>query len=176
MAIRRRQFIRYVGYGAALTTAAGIGASLPRGARRRAATKGAGNKPADFAPVTDEATAAFLGPIAPGATLGRWTVVAAQGVTLGGIAILLSDELGRRFQVDVLRRDAEVPGIAQVGEISVYVSNAGDGARATIEEQGLGAIHVADRLAERAGAAPPALLTLRERNRQFPGGVFHVVT
>ena len=69
--------------------------------------------------------------------------------------------------VEVLGHDASTPGVASAGPMAIYVSNQGDGQKATDEEQGLAAIALARHLSSHAGAGSTwsALPTLSERAR-----------
>lgn len=132
-----------------------------------------------IAPAGPEVLALF-GPIQPGTRIGRWTVRAVHGVRMGAIPVVLASEEGEEFQVDVLRRDNAPGAPAAVGQartLSVFVVNGGSGSTATLEEQGLGAMALAEALARREdeGAAVPALLTLRERTARFPRAVLRVL-
>jgi hypothetical protein len=115
--------------------------------------------------------------IRAGTRLGGWTVVAVHPVKLGAIAVVLATAEGRRFQVDVMARDANGPGgVAQTEHLDLVVCNRGDGHKATDEAQGLGAMRLARELRAREalGLSPPELLTLRERHRRHPDGAFGV--
>lgn len=116
--------------------------------------------------------------LAPGQPLDRWTVVRVHPVHLGAVPVVLATESGQRYQVDVLARDPAGPeGVASTDALSLYVvdvqaARESDGSRPTDEEQGLGAMMLAQAL---HGEAPPAgLLTLAERQRQHPRGSFGV--
>lgn len=116
--------------------------------------------------------------LAPGQPLDRWTVVRVHPVHLGAVPVVLATESGQRYQVDVLARDPAGPeGVASTNALSLYVvdvqaARESDGSRPTNEEQGLGAMMLAQAL---HGEAPPAgLLTLAERQRQHPRGSFGV--
>ena len=64
-----------------------------------------------------------------------------------------------------------------MGAVPVVLATAdGDGRTATDEEQGLGAMALAEHLRgrEAAGWAAPSLLTLHERATQYPEGAFGV--
>jgi hypothetical protein len=107
---------------------------------------------------------------------GRWTIAGVHAEICGGIPVLLKTAAGERYQVDVLARDPEAPGVAHTPAFDLYLCNQGDGSKASDEEHGLGAMALASALeaAVGAGATVPRLSTLRERNRRFPGGVFSV--
>jgi hypothetical protein len=116
--------------------------------------------------------------LAPGRALDRWTVVRVHPVHLGAVPVVLQTESGQRYQVDVLARDPAGPeGVASTDALSLYVvdvqaERGTDGTRPTDEEQGLGAMVLAQAL---RGETPPAgLLTLAERQRRHPRGSFGV--
>jgi hypothetical protein len=124
------------------------------------------------------APAAPLGDaVAPGAVIQRWTVVAVHPLHCGAVPVVLATAEGRRYQVDVLARDPAGPaGVANTQELSLFVANHGDGRTATDEEQGLGAMALAEHLGAReaAGWTAPSLLTLEQRAAQYPEGAFGV--
>ena len=126
----------------------------------------------------DRETVAPLGDaVAVGAVLGRWTVVAVHPVHFGAVPVVLATEDGQRYQVDVLARDPGGPeGVANTQQLSLFVANHGDGRTATDEEQGLGAMALAEHLRARevAGWSAPPLLTLHQRATQHPEGAFGV--
>ena len=122
-----------------------------------------------------------LGPVfasvRPGTRVGPCTIVAVHPLSYGGVPIVLETSGGRRYQVDVLARDPAGPdGVASTTRLSLFVSNGGDGRTDTDEEQGLGAMALAELLglADRSGVALPALLTMQERSRSHAGGAFGV--
>lgn len=113
-----------------------------------------------------------------GKVLDRWTVVRVHPLHLGAVPVVLETESGQRYQVDVLARDPAGPdGVASTDALSLYVVDVQaerqtDGQRPTDEEQGLGAMMLAQAL---SGEAPPqGLLTLAQRLAQHPRGSFGV--
>lgn len=116
--------------------------------------------------------------LAPGRALDRWTVVRVHPLHLGAVPVVLQTASGKRYQVDVLARDPAGPeGVASTDALSLYVVDVQadrqtDGSRPTDEEQGLGAMVLAQAL--RAEAPPDGLLTLAQRQRQHPRGTFAV--
>jgi hypothetical protein len=167
--VNRRQFLSAAAAAGGVLAAAGAGLIFTRrGVRPTAAAH----------PLTSTTEVrAFFGDLWAGARLDRWTVVAVHDASAGGIPVEMATADGTRFQVDVLRRDDASPGVANTKTLSLYLCNRGDGRRASDEEQGLGALALAHALEAReaAGAAPPRLLTLRERNTRFPQGAFAIV-
>ena len=119
---------------------------------------------------------AFLGPLREGATVERWRIESVHAVRHGAIPLVLSGA-GGRFAIEILRRDPSLSAPADAGPLSILVQNRGDGARATREEQGLGAMAIARALEARiaAGARVPAgLLTQPERAACGPDAILHV--
>ena len=116
--------------------------------------------------------------IVPGRTLDRWTVVRVHPLHLGAVPVVLQTESGQRYQVDVLARDPAGPaGVASTAALSLYVVDVQadrqtDGSRPTDEEQGLGAMVLAQAL--QTEPAPSGLLTLAQRQQQHPRGSFGV--
>ncbi len=168
----RRQFVVTVGVAAGVAaTGAGRAAASPLGAAGES-TPGAG------APAADPEVALLFGDIRAGARLDRWVVESVHPIRFGAVPVVLRAAGGARFQVDVLRRDGAGPsGVACTASLSLFVSNRGDGATATDEEQGLGAMALAAALAEReaAGARVPALSTHSERRQRHPLGSYSVL-
>ncbi len=167
--IDRRRFLSALGAAGGVLVAAGAGILFTRrGARPTAAVH----------PLTSTAEVrAFFGELWAGAALDRWRLVAVHDVSAGGVPVEMETADGRRFQVDVLRRDDALPGLANTRSLSLYLQNRGEGKRASDEEQGLGAMALAHALEAReaSGAKVPRLLTLGERNARFPQGAFAVV-
>ncbi|MCX4241955.1 hypothetical protein [Paraliomyxa miuraensis] len=125
-----------------------------------------------------EGGSSALTSIQAGQRLDRWTVVRVHPLHLGAVPVVLETADGKRYQVDVLSRDPSGPeGVATTEHLSLYVVDIqaapdSDGQRPTDEEQGLGAMVLARALAREP--APDGLLTLSERQRQFPRGSFGV--
>ncbi|MEI8256484.1 MAG: hypothetical protein WCJ30_12490 [Deltaproteobacteria bacterium] len=127
----------------------------------------------------DETTRALFAPILADGRVGGCTLVAVHAVKMGAIPVVLAAAGGTQFQVDVLRRDAQVDanGVRVAGSLTAVLHNRGAGGDPTHEEQGLGVMALLEVLSAReaAGAAVPALLTLRERNVRFPRGVLSAI-
>lgn len=128
----------------------------------------------------------LLGESLRGGTRVRFGVIeSVLPVCAGAVPVVMRTPGGERFQVDVLRRDAKGPaGVAETGELSLFIANRGDGSTPTDEAQahaarGLAAF-IAGRLGEREASAvaalaelgETALLTFRERQKAHPEGVF----
>ncbi len=90
----------------------------------------------------------LLTPLAQGSRLGSWIVDEVHPVEAGCMSVVLRDHRGGEpFQLDVCARDSansapRGPGVTE--HFSVYVSNNGDGALGTVENQGLAAMALAD--------------------------------
>jgi hypothetical protein len=141
---------------ALVTTAAALLIFSRREGARRRLTGPSAARPAQLDPE--------LG-IEPGALFAGSVVTSVEQVSPGTLAVHLRDPAGQRFTVDLLGHDPTSPGVARAGSVEAYLSNDGDGVLATVEEQGLAAMAIADSLAdkERSGVRLPSLLTLRER-------------
>lgn len=114
-----------------------------------------------------------------GLRFGRWRVVSVHPVKHGAVPVILESQSGRRFQVDVLRRDRHPQAKSGVGETrhyALYLVNNGRGSKPTLEEQGMGLLWLAALLRPRESRIRPTqLLTQRERVRMFPRGRFEVM-
>ena len=118
---------------------------------------------------------ALLAPLAVGSRFARWTVTAIHPIAHGALSVLVRAQDGHEFSLEVLARDASRLGPrppAEVGELSIYVCNAGNGWMPTAEEQGLAAMTLARILeANGKGAPVPGLLTHAERIARFGNDV-----
>lgn len=88
--------------------------------------------------------ASAVAPLGAGSRLGRWSVERVLPVAAGAQSLVLRDEAGRSFQLDVCLR---APGVSSPGgteRFQVFVANGGDGATATVEDHGLAAMAVAE--------------------------------
>jgi hypothetical protein len=114
---------------------------------------------------------ALLAPLAVGSRFARWTVAAIHPIQLGALNVLIRAQDGHEFLLEVLARDASALALrppAEVGELSIYVCNAGNGWMPTAEEQGLAAMTLAQVLeANGKGAPVTGLLTHAERIARF---------
>jgi hypothetical protein len=137
------------------------------------ATSGIGHA----APPTDAAasTGEPLG-LRPGLRLGSWTVL---DVRLDGLAIALvvRGPEGEPYQLDVLARDPERPGVAESERYSIFLVNEGDGATQSDEQRARGALAVGHylRWAEEQLPQGPDLVTMNERMQSDPDGIYRVV-
>lgn len=171
----RRKFVV-----AATVAAAGVATASAAASAGRIGGAPAAGLPLEAAPriAPDPEVAHFLGEVRAGARIDRWSVEAVHPVRMGAVPIVLRTASGARFQVDVLRRDDATRGVAQTETLSLFLANRGDGSTATDEEQGLGAMALAEAIArsEARGARMPALLTMRERRAQHPLGGYSVLS
>ena len=114
---------------------------------------------------------ALLAPLAVGSRFARWTVAAIHQIEHGALSVLVRAQDGHEFSLEVLAREASSLGPrppAEVGELSIYVCNAGNGWMPTAEEQGLAAMTLAQVLEANGKGAPVAgLLTHAERTARF---------
>jgi len=162
----RRDALKIAGMGASGLLLASL--TVARGAQAAPPNQSTGEVlPPDHRPGLDEVQA-FLGGIAPGAILGGYVVVDVAPVVSGGIPVTLATADGDTFCVDVLRFDPSEPsrGIGEVSTVTVVLRNSGGGSLATHEAHGLGAMALAQAMAQRVreGATPPAsLMTMSER-------------
>lgn len=162
---------------------AGEGASGAEGSAGASALRA---EPGSVAPGSVRATAVRDGEahalqelLPQGLRFGRWRVVAVHPVKHGAVPVVLACRDGRRFQVDVLRRDRHPQakrGIGETRHYALFLANNGRGNTPTNEEQGQGLLWLAALLRPRESRLRPgALLTQRERVRMFPRGRFDVV-
>jgi hypothetical protein len=131
-------------------------------------------------PVAEGEAHALQQALPEGTRFGRWRIAGVLPVKLGAVPVILETRHGVRFQVDILRRDRRPGakrGIAETRQYALYLANLGRGMKPTREEHGLGLIWLAALLRScESRHATPALLTLRERLLQHPGGRFSAVT
>lgn len=129
----------------------------------------------DLPTEADAATAAFLGPIAPGMALGAWTVARVHSMFHGALPFVLSNTAGKRVQVDLMAHDAESPrGVAATGNGQLYVVNSGRGTAFTPQDLVDAVSELASALAERERTHSLPLQSFAERHRCHPNGVFVV--
>ncbi len=109
--------------------------------------------------------------------VGTWSIERVHSPRLGAIAVVMRTPDGKAFQVDLLRRDDAVPGVAATRHFSLFVSNSGKGDTATDEYQARGAIVLAHQIRHRelSGAPAPKLMSFAERSNSFPFGAFGVL-
>ena len=109
--------------------------------------------------------------------VGKWSIKKVQAPRLGAIAVVMCTPAGETFQVDVLRRDAGTPGVADTKHFSLFIANSGDGSKATDEWQARGVKVLAHHLSrtEVRGTPLPELMTFNQRSRRHPFGAFGVL-
>jgi hypothetical protein len=100
-----------------------------------------------------------------GTKLHESTLVRVLDERDGAVPIVLADRDGAEFEVEVMRFDASMPGVARAGSLAVYMNNGGNGDTATHEAHGLAAMALAARIADREarGATVAKLVSLAER-------------
>src|SRR5262245_28012437 len=122
-------------------------------------------------PASASVRAYFGGDLNDGSKVDRWTLVRVFDVRDGAIPVVLATPDGRRYQVDLLRRDPAGPrGVADTTQLCLFIANGAHGVTSTREEQGQGIMALAAALTARdnGGAAPPKLSTMNERIANFP--------
>jgi hypothetical protein len=109
--------------------------------------------------------------------VGKWSIEKVHAPKFGAIAVVMRTPTGQPFQVDVLRREDSVAGVAKTNHFSVFIANSGDGSQSTDEWQARGAKVLAHhiRRTERGGSPLPSLLTFSERANRHPFGNFGVL-
>jgi hypothetical protein len=109
--------------------------------------------------------------------VGNWTIEKVQAPRLGAIAVVMRTPNGDAFQVDMLRRDASAPGLADTKHFSLFIANSGDGSKSTDEWQARGVMVLAHHLSrtERSGTPLPELMTFSQRERQHPFGNYGIL-
>jgi hypothetical protein len=109
--------------------------------------------------------------------VGTWSIERVHAPRLGAVAVVMRTPDGKPFQIDLLRRDDSVPGVATTRHFSLFVSNSGTGDKATDEYQARGAKVLAHQIRHRelSGAPAPKLLSFAERSDSFPFGAFGVL-
>ena len=109
--------------------------------------------------------------------VGTWSIEKVHTPRLGAIAVVMRTPTGDAFQVDVLRRDPQVAGVADTTHFGLFVANSGNGSKSTEEWQARGAKVLAHhiRRTERNGSPLPELMTFSERSSQHPLGSYCVL-
>ena len=115
--------------------------------------------------------------IPAGVDLGKWSIEKVKTPTLGAIPVVMRSPAGEAFQVDVLRREAGVAGVADTRHFSLFIANGGNGSTASDELQARGAKVLAYVIArtELSGAPRPQLMSFSERSRRHPLGNFDIM-
>jgi len=148
-AVSRRAVLGYAGAGVAA-------ASVPSAAEAKPARQ------------KTRGIAQLLAPLGPGAELGRWRVEALVEPSGGAASVLLVDERGQRFQLDICARDPSplaLRGPAVTEHFEIFLANQGDGATGTREDHGLGAMALGEIIrSNEAHADRSGFLSLAERS------------
>ena len=123
---------------------------------------------------------ALFGALTPGSALSsHWRIEAVYDVRAGAIPVVLATLSGHRFAVEIFLGGPDAPGIATAGPLALYLVNRGDGSSSSDESAGLGVMALGNALAARlaeGAVVPDGLVTLAQRRRQHPVGVFHIPT
>ncbi|MEM6956916.1 MAG: hypothetical protein AAF645_14575 [Myxococcota bacterium] len=91
---------------------------------------------------------------------------------LGAVALILEDEAGHRFQIDVLAAEEGGPeSVATAGSLALFLANRGDGSTPSHEGHGAALLALAE-WCDEAGLSAEGLLTWRARQRAHPRGAF----
>ena len=145
--------------------------------RRRGAKGGLDGVPPDRHELFREPAVEDRGARREDLDVGTWSIERVHSPRLGAIAVVMRTPDGKAFQVDLLRRDDAVPGVAATRHFSLFVSNSGKGDTATDEYQARGAIVLAHQIRHRelSGAPAPKLMSFAERSNSFPFGAFGVL-
>jgi hypothetical protein len=114
----------------------------------------------------------LLAPLAEGARLLSWEIVAIEPLTMGAVRVQLRGESGVAFGIEVLARDgsafAQRPP-AETEQFAIYVNNGGDGRMPTVEEQGLAAMALSQIVARNElHVSTEGFLTHRDRIAEHP--------
>lgn len=114
----------------------------------------------------------LLAPLAEGARLLSWEVVAIEPLERGAVRVQLRGESSVAFSIEVLARDgsplAQRPP-AETAQFAIYVNNGGDGRMPTVEEQGLAAMALSQIVARNEPhVSLEGFLTHRDRIAEHP--------
>lgn len=115
--------------------------------------------------------------IPAGLDVGRWSIEKVHAPRFGAVAVVMRTPEGAPFQVDVLRRDGKISGVAETEQFSLFIADGGDGSTNTDEWQARGVKVLAHHLrrTERSGTPLPKLMSFSERSRRHPFGDFSVL-
>jgi hypothetical protein len=104
--------------------------------------------------------------------LGDWTIEKAGQLHAGACTLEVSYRGGSRFFLDICSRDNALAAPhppAQTSRCDLFIANEGNGSTATLEQQGLFAMAIAEVVrGNEAGMDLSGLLTLRERLDRYP--------
>ncbi len=112
---------------------------------------------------------AYFG-IADGSALGPGKLVRLYDLATGRIKVTLATAEGAEFDVEVLKKEPTISGVGNTTQVSIFLSNGGNGALATNESQGQVIMALTNALAtrEQAGAKLDGLMTMTERRSHQP--------
>ena len=120
----------------------------------------------------DPARANGMHPFKVGSKIARWTIKSVRPIKDGALSVLVLDNKGREFTLDVLSRDLNplAPRApAETDGLAIYVQNGGNGWLPTAQEQGLASMTLAHFLQSKGqGAHIPGLLSMSERLSTVP--------
>lgn len=128
--------------------------------------------------VEDERALALVSALIPAdLDVGTWKIERVNAPRLGAIAVVMRTPEGKPFQIDLLRRDDAIAGVATTKHFSLFIANSGTGESATDEYEARGAKVLAHQIRHRelSGAPAPELLSFAERADRFPFGCFGVL-
>jgi hypothetical protein len=162
---------------AALASSVAAAVGWPRTAAPAPAARLAGSMPptppadrADRASTVDLSAAdaaTLVAPFSVGSSIGPWKVERLIPLRRGAAALVLSDEDGVSFQLDLCARDLSRSALrppASSESFDVYLANGGEGETPSFEHHGLAAMAVAEVIRHNeARLSHAGFLTLRER-------------
>lgn len=109
----------------------------------------------------------LIAPLQVGSALGAWTVVGMTAVRAGAVTVVLANQQGDSYPVDICLRDdgSDAPAPpARTALYDIFVANEGSGSTPTHEDHGLAAMAVAEVVrANEHGARIDGLSTQRQR-------------
>ena len=113
--------------------------------------------------------------LVPGLALGSWTVVDVRLHALS-IALIVRGPEGEPYQLDVLARDPDRPGVTDSRRYSVFLVNEGNGTTHSDEQRARGALAVGHYLRWAEDHLPPGpdLCTMTDRMQCDPDGMYRV--
>jgi hypothetical protein len=115
----------------------------------------------------DDVAARLLSPLVPGSKLGAWTIERIVPFSEGAVSVVLCDEGGVRFQLDICARDDSTDarrGPARTDRLEIFIANGGNGALDTYEDHGLAAMALAEVMRTNESQTPVELFrTLARR-------------
>jgi hypothetical protein len=146
-----------------------LGAGVAGAAALEAAPAGAALAGAEPATAGGDAdvTRALIAPLEAGSALGRWQLERIVPLEHGVASVIVKDQSGDRFQLDICARDTSAGARRAPGEsehFQVFLANRGDGAKATFEDHGLAAMALSEVIrGNEAQLSRAGFVTLAER-------------